>query len=90
MKKIYKYKLNPVLGEQHLTIPKTRTFLAFDFQGNTPVIWAMVETDSVIDIVYVSLHFTGDAVGPPMYTHLGTATNSDGLVWHLFTLPRTF
>lgn len=84
MKKIFKYPLK-VEGEQKITMPEKAKILSFQFQDDTPCIWAMVDPTAKVEARTFYILGTGHEV-PPLFffNYIGTAQHN-GFVWHLFS-----
>lgn len=86
MKTIYKYPIE-VTDEQTLTLPKDAQILAFQMQGSTPCIWAMIDTkEKRTEQITVRVHGTGHPIADSeRLTYLGTFQMHGGhLVFHAF------
>jgi hypothetical protein len=84
---IYKYKIN-ILGQSILSLPKDSQILSVGTQGEDLFVWILLSPDSshtsIIDYFFCS-YFTGQPIKKTMpLKFIGTATNSQGLVSHVF------
>ena len=85
MKVIHKYEV-PILRRSFLLeLPLGAEILAFQVQDNKPVIWALVNTEPVIESRHFALRGTGEAMGDwrSSDTYIGTIQMLP-YVWHLF------
>ena len=85
MRTIWKYKI-PVTDEFTISMPQDAKILAVQVQYETPVIWAVVDTDKPDEDVKFKLYGTGQ---PDINTvdtmYVGTFQLFDGgFVGHLF------
>lgn len=81
MRTIYKYPF-PKTGEFTIRLPLDSEILHVGMQGETPCLWALVETLQPSSDVRFRLFGTGhEVIGDPEHV----ATFHDGpFVWHLF------
>jgi hypothetical protein len=66
-------------------MPSIKQALALQVQGDTPTLWAIVDTDSTPEIRTILAFWTGQEVPDVLDAlhYLGTV-QIDGLVWHYF------
>lgn len=86
MKTIYKYPIE-VTDEQTLTLPVKAQILTVQMQGETPCIWAMIDTEeSRTKRIVIRVYGTGHPIaGSEDLTYLGTFQIHGGqLVFHAF------
>ena len=84
-KKIFKY---PLVGYRNgIEMPAHATILSCGIQNDIPCIWCLVDTDKDVSLLRVDVFMTGDTVDADTLLHcsfIGTVTNSQGLVAHIF------
>lgn len=86
MKIIYKYPIE-VTDEQALTLPVNAQILSVQTQGNTPCIWAMIDTaETRTEQIAVRVYGTGHPIADSeRLTYIGTFQMHGGrLVFHAF------
>lgn len=85
MYRIYKFQLE-VTDIQIINLSKNAHVLSVQVQNGIPCIWALVKTDSVLDVPYrVNTYGTGHCVSDHPGSFLGTYQLHDGaLVFHVF------
>lgn len=89
MKTIHKYEV-PMASLPSIALPRDAKVLSFQTQDDTPVIWALVDTD----MPKVERQFVMVGTGHPIdgddlanLTYIGSTQHRTGprpLVWHLF------
>jgi hypothetical protein len=90
MKKIWKYKLE-ITDNVVLEMPRNAEILTVQMQGETPMIWALVDTENNIEKRSFKIIGTGNPV-PDLARHLSrkyinTFQMMEGrLVFHLFEI----
>lgn len=90
MKKIWKYKFE-MTDEVVLEMPRNAEILTVQMQGETPMIWALVDTENNIEKRYFEIIGTGNPI-PDLARHLSrkyinTFQTMEGrLVFHLFEI----
>jgi len=85
MQKIYKYEVPINLSFFHLDLPEKAQLLAFQLQDAQPVLWALVNTEAIIETRHFAIRGTGSAMGGWRSTdkYIGTV-QIPPFVWHLF------
>lgn len=85
MRVIYKYKLG-IASSQLLELPFESQILSVQYQGETLVLWALVETASPRANWEIRMNFTGEAYyGSGEYI---STVQKDNLVIHVFVGER--
>lgn len=85
MRVIYKYDV-PITGSFfHLELPLGAQLLAFQIQNSQPVLWALVDPETVKESRHFALRGTGRAMNDWRSTdkYIGTI-QIPPFVWHLF------
>lgn len=85
-KKIYKYRLQ-VTPLQYVAMPAGAQLLSVQMQGDTPYLWALVDTDQRGDSRPIQMIGTGHDAGGIVGRHLGTVQVGNPFapfVWHFF------
>lgn len=87
MTKIFKYELVGDTGTQFdIEMPQGARILSFQYQNETPFIWAMIQEDLPKVKRRLGIVGTGWELGDWMITkYVGTAQHGP-FVWHLFDL----
>ncbi len=80
---IWKYNLN-LLRSQKLQLPRIHEMLDIQWQNGGPVLWAMVNPETVSVPVFIFCLPTGDEGPPPEWVHIATLQIPDRTVWHFF------
>lgn len=82
---IYKYIVPVKLSFFNLDLPLGAEILAFQIQDNTPVIWVLVNTETVKERRHFAVRGTGEAMNDWRTTdkYIGTV-QMPPFVWHLF------
>lgn len=85
---IYKYGI-PILDDFYLDLPAQAKILSFQVQGESPVIWALVDPTNDVESRRFSIRGTGDEIdAKDSDMYIGTVQKKHGFVWHLFELMR--
>lgn len=84
--RIYKYPLELISGDQHVSISKNPNPRAFQMQGDTPTLWAEVNTLAPQVTMIVRIVATGEET-PAGWVYQGTVQTRNGLVFHLYIQP---
>jgi len=87
MKTIYKYPIK-ITDNQDVRMPKGAKILCAQMQGETPCLWA--EVDSTVGLEYRSIEIFG--TGHPIHVDMGierkyigtVQTNGGQLIWHVY------
>lgn len=85
-RRIYKYPL-PLRDTVPLMMPRGAQWLHVDEQYDTPVIWAIVDTDAPEVTRVIHIEGTGASLPPGSeeWEHIGSLLMAGGrLVWHVF------
>ena len=80
---IYKYPLT-LQRSQVVTLPRVHKILTVQAQGQRPMLWAMVNTDSVSEQLRIYCLPTGEEGPPPEWDYIATI-QVDWTVWHFFS-----
>ena len=82
---IYKYALPIDKKFFDLALPYGAKILAFQLQNGEPVIWALVDKDTVVDMRHFAIRGTGENMNDwrSTDTYIGTV-QMPPFVWHLF------
>ena len=85
MKRIYKYPV-PITDKFTLELPIDADILAFQTQGDTPCIWALIDPEVAEETVNFRLFGTAHTIeDADTLEYIGTTQMAGGaLVWHLF------
>ena len=86
MKTIYKYSLLTT-DEQTLRLPKCSIVLTMQMQGDTPCVWALVDTSQPLCDIKVLTFSTGSTLVPDDTSdlnYIGTYQIISSLVFHVF------
>ena len=89
MKSVFKYKLEPKIGEsktEPVTMPVDAKYLHVGFQGEDMYLWAEVDTD-LCDVYHTFEVFgTGHEMSDESRNFIGTAQlNNYQLVFHIYS-----
>ena len=88
MKKIYKYEIL-IQGDFYLDLPIQAEILSFQTQGETPVIWALVDPTNKFESRKFSIRKTGEVIDSRNSDiYIGTAQKKHGFVFHLFEVMK--
>ena len=96
MKTIYKYPL-AISAELSIAMPTGAIPLYVSAQGDTLMLWALVDTDQPHQVRHFHVYGTGHPIDEKSYdgpldivaSYIGTAFMYDGtLVWHVFEAPN--
>lgn len=100
MKSIHKYEIKAPFGPSKVLMPKGAQILAYQAQGTSPCVWALVDVGEDVEVEWVEFFTTGtghDADYVLGYDYIGTcqltvhAQNKldqwENLVLHLFKKP---
>lgn len=79
MKKVFKYELT---HETTVNIPTKSTFLYFNVQKETPMVWFEVDPEYISSPKHFRIFGTGQEI-PYSYKYLGSCMD-DPFVWHLY------
>lgn len=82
---IYKYPLE-FTNPQTIKLPSSAEILYVNSQGNTPTIWAIIDTNDKSTIeVNVYIIGTGQVFDASNKLYVGSCTTENGIfVWHIF------
>jgi hypothetical protein len=85
MRTIFKYRLK-LVGSQTIEMPHDAEFLSVQLQNEKICVWALIDTEKLIDLEYFVIQGTGlPFPDKPKYLQfLGTIQPNTGLVWHVF------
>jgi hypothetical protein len=84
---IWKFALEPGSdGRCAVSAPRVREFLRAGEQGGGLVFWAVVDPGSEQEVVWFDVVGTGWDL--PVGAYRDTVQAADGLVWHVFEVPR--
>lgn len=89
MKTIYKYPLS-LNTELPIAMPAGAIPLYVSAQGDTLMLWALVDTDQPHQVRHFHVYGTGHPIDEKCdLAYIGTAFMYDGtLVWHVFEVPN--
>lgn len=83
-KKVYKYKLESTVLKQTVLMPHNMKILSFQYQGDEPYIWILVDVESDNDWEYeFRIVLTGQKFEGFGWSYVGTAQRGY-FVGHLF------
>ncbi|MBA7601789.1 hypothetical protein ES703_08870 [subsurface metagenome] len=82
---IYKYVVPSTGSFFDLELPLGAEILAFQIQANTPMIWVLVDPETVKEIRHFAIRGTGESMNDWRSTdiYIGTV-QIPPFVWHLF------
>jgi hypothetical protein len=80
---IYKYPLT-LDRTQKLRLNRVHEIYTVDLQRGFPVLWAMVNPDTIPVPVHIACLPTGGEGPAPEWTYISTVELRDGTVWHFF------
>lgn len=85
MKAIHKYPIPVDRKFFDLALPYKAQILAFQVQAGVPVIWALVDKETIADMRHFAIRGTGEAMNDwrSTDTYIGTV-QMPRFVWHLF------
>ena len=88
--RIYKYKIPAPIADGVSTVemPKFATILSVGIQQDEMVLWAVVDPKTIVRKYHLQLVNTGNDVPEGTGEFIGTATSSNGIVWHVFKRNR--
>lgn len=80
---IYKYPLTGV--QTILDLPIGARVLTVQMQGDTPVLWALIDQDEDITAkrIFLSINTGVSFETPGVWAYLSTVTSDNGIVWHI-------
>ena len=84
---IFKYELK-ITDEQKIDIPEGAKILSVQMQGDTPCLWAMVNTKNKLESRSIAIIGTGNPCWCPEWDFVGTIQERV-FVWHVFAIPGT-
>lgn len=85
---IYKYPLE-VAAMQTIPLPIGATILHFANQFETPVVWALVDTEAPTEYIVFHMVGTGHRMPNSYCVYIGSAQFQGGeFVWHLFRVAE--
>ncbi len=90
MKTIWKYELQ-IIDRQILKIPFEAEILTVQVQYDTPVLWALVETDNQLDEKIIEIIGTGNLIYQPEIGRVYIATfqlHKGGFIGHVFEIAK--
>lgn len=86
-KMIYKYYIPELPGTVEVIDDAILEVLDIQYQGDYPVMWALVDADSKIyPPMKIAAFGTGWEIPNEAKKYLGTLQDKQGYVWHYFTL----
>ena len=83
MKKIWKFPLQIIQGEQAITAPSDFTVTHIDMQGPQLFLWVLVDPDSIIVEHRFEVYGTGHEIDRDRKL-LATVVDPPHYVWHVF------
>lgn len=87
MKTIYKYPLDPMFlypdDQMAIQAPMNAKFLHIHTQGETPQLWAEVDTELPLTAYTIAVVGTGEPIPEGFNQYLGTL-HAGSYVWHYY------
>jgi hypothetical protein len=87
MRAVWKFPLSLAVDEISLLMPQGSRPLAFDMQGDEPMLWALVDTDAPVEPRTFHITGTGHRLPEKDLLYIGTCFEKP-FVWHLFEINQ--
>ena len=84
METIYKYPLTFGRGSKAIEMPAVSSVLTIQMQGDTPMLWALVDDQYANTTRFINVYFTGEHIPQNPGVYIETYQQTNGLVCHAF------
>lgn len=82
---IHKFPLKPHVYQQTIEIPSRFQIVSLQLQDEIPCLWAMVETEYPLIVLWVHAYQTGETIPHRLEKAYVGTYQLDGYVYHVFT-----